>query len=346
MKMYHKLVLFCFFSVLSVMPVESHSAPPTSAEESVNYVQLVDAINAVMFKRHYNISELQGEGYQSVLVSMKALAAKAQSKQEFIAGFKDIWKHGPFSHVVLGASNGTAQQMADHLDSMNVGDSGAQLSWQQDVAVLTVNTMMGKDTIEKINSYYQSIAEKKAKALIIDLRVNEGGAFAIRPLVSHLIKKPLNAGYFVAQKWTKQHNRQPTKQELLELEPWSGWSILAFWQDVQDQALIKVQFEPAKLYVDLPVYILTSGKTASASELATEALQSAGRAKVIGEKTAGQMLSQKPFDLPHGLQLYVPIADYFSTQTGRLEGNPIQPDIETSADNAMRVALSLISKAK
>jgi carboxyl-terminal processing protease len=344
MKTFHKFVLFAWFSILTILPTASYSSPPLSAEESVNFIQLVDAINKVMFKHHYNIRELQGEGYQSVLVSMKALAAKTTSKQEFITGFKEIWKNGPFSHVVLGSNNGNAKEVAEYLDNMNVGEQKTQLSWEQDVAVLTVNTMMGQDTIEKIRAYYQIIAEKNAKALIIDLRANEGGAFAIRPLVSHLIKKPLTAGYFMAQKWSSQHKRLPTEQELAVLEPWSGWSILTFWQDVQDQALIKVQFEPAKLHIDLPVYILTSNKTASASELATEALQSAGRVTVIGEKTVGQMLSQKPFDLPNGLQLYVPIADYYSLKSGRLEGNPIQPDIETSADNAMQVALSLASK--
>jgi C-terminal processing protease CtpA/Prc len=346
MKIFNKLVLFTWLSVLAVLPAKSYSESPLGAEEPVNFIQLVEEINNVMFEHHYNIRELKGEGYQSVLLSMKELAAKTTSKQEFIAGFKDIWKNGPFSHVVIGSNKGTAKQVATYLDAMNVGEQGAQLSWQLDIAVLTINTMMGQDTIERIRAHYQTIAEKNAKALIIDLRSNEGGAFAIKPLVSHLIKKPLNAGYFVAQKWSSRHKRLPTKHELAELEPWSGWSILAFWRDVQDQALIKVQFEPANLHIDVPVYILTSGKTASASELATDALQSAGRVTVIGEKTVGQMLSQKPFDLPNGLQLYVPIADYYSINTGRLEGNPIQPDIETTAAKAMQVALSLASKAE
>jgi carboxyl-terminal processing protease len=346
MKKFSKLILSTWFSVSAVLATESNSTSPMNIEKPANFTQLVEVINNVMFEHHYNIRELQADDYQSVLDSMKALGEKSTSKQEFIIGFKDIWKSGPFSHVVLRPSNRTAEQMAMHFDNMDVGESGAQLSFQNEVAVLTVNTMMGQDTIKRIRSFYQTVAKSNAKALIIDLRSNQGGAFAIRPLVSHLINKPLNAGYFLAQKWSSQHTRLPTTQELTKLEPWSGWSVMSFWRDVQEQALVKVQFEPVDLYIDLPVYILTSSKTASASELATEALQSSGRVTVIGERTAGQMLSQKPYDVPNGMQLYVPIADYYSINTGRLEGNPIQPDIEVNADEAMEVALSLASKFK
>ncbi|MBK7902596.1 MAG: hypothetical protein IPJ97_06240 [Proteobacteria bacterium] len=48
-----------------------------------------------------------------------------------------------------------------------------------------------------------------------------------------------------------------------------------------------------------------------------------GRAVVVGEQTAGQMLSQKPYDLTEGLQLYLPIADYVSIRAGRIEGGPL-----------------------
>lgn len=303
--------------------------------------QLVDAINTVMFEHHYNIRELQSQGYQKVLQQMRALANEADSKQAFMSGFRKIWQNGPFSHVVLGNHQASAVQVAQHLDNMNVGGQGALLSWQQDVAVLTVNTMMGQDTITQINQHYQTIAQKQAKALIVDLRNNEGGAFAIRPLIAHLLDQPLQAGYFLSQKWSSAHQRQPSAAEVAKLTPWRGWSIMAFWQDVQEQALIKVQFEPAPISLNIPVYLLTSNKTASASELATEALQSAGRVTVIGEATAGQMLSQKPYDLPMGLQLYLPIADYYSLGSGRLEGNPIVPDIQVPAEQALKKALSL-----
>src|SRR5210317_1678517 len=87
------------------------------------------------------------------------------------------------------------------------------------------------------------------------------------------------------------------------------------------------------------VYILTSKRTASAAELATDALRGANRATIVGENTAGEILSQKIYDIPGGFHLSLPIADYYSAVNGRIEGVGIRPDIETDAANALEVAL-------
>ncbi len=316
---------------------------PIKAEQEVDYFQLVNDVHQTMMMHHYDPQQLNSREYQHTLQQMRELAQNATSKEAFIAGFNNIWQQGPFSHVMLTPARGTAEQLAQHLDTMRVGEQAVQLEWDKDTAVLTVNTMMGVDTIEAIQRAYQQIAQRGAKALIIDLRQNEGGAFATRPLVSHLISQPVEAGYFVSQKWTSTQNKQPTTKQLADTKPWDGWSILAFWHDLLNDALIKVRFAPSRPQLDMPVYVLTSNKTASASELALDALRTAGRVKVIGEATAGKMLSQKPFDLPGGFHLFLPIADYYSVTSGRLEGNPIQPDITVAAKDAMAVAKKQIA---
>ena len=64
---------------------------------------------------------------------------------------------------------------------------------------------------------------------------------------------------------------------------------------------------------------------------------------VIGETTEGAMLSQKMYDLPSGLQLSLPIADYYSARIGRIEGKGVTPDVTIDQRLAMDVALSLIN---
>lgn len=311
-----------------------------SLTQPVSFTDVVAEVEAIMQQHHYNPAELQSKEYQTTVQLMRTLASEADSKSSFVFGFNEIWQEGPFSHVNMVSREGTAEQMAIYLDNMNVGDSGAILSWEKGIAILTINTMMGVDTISRIKQAYRQIAESDAKAIIIDLRNNEGGAFAIRPLVSHLIRRPLESGYFLSRHWTAKFNRQPDSSELAALSAWSGWSIRAFWRDVQNTPVIKVKFEPQDPHLNLPVYVLTSNKTASASELAVDALSSAHRVTIIGQPTAGKMLSQKPFDLPNGLQLFIPIADYYSLATGRIEGKPIVPDVTVNADDALRVAIN------
>jgi carboxyl-terminal processing protease len=75
--------------------------------------------------------------------------------------------------------------------------------------------------------------------------------------------------------------------------------------------------------------------------MTADALQASGRAILIGEKTAGRMLSQKMFDIPGGLQLSLPIADYHAFHSGRIEGRGVTPDREAAAEDALTLAVEM-----
>ena len=306
---------------------------------TTNYVDVVAAINKTMRAYHYDPAELDTPEYRQIEAAVIALADTATSDEALISGFREIWKNGPFSHVTLNVAQQSADDLADYLDAMRIGGGGAQLTWRGDVAVLTVNTMMGLDTIEEIDAAYAEIARRGATGLVIDLRENGGGAFAVRPLVSHLLTRPFDAGGFVSQPWNAVHRRELDGADLDAVDPWEGWSIRAFWADVQTNAVTRISFSPVEPHFDGPVYVLTSKRTASAAELATDALRGANRATIIGENTAGEMLSQKIYDIPGGFHLSLPIADYYSAVNGRIEGVGIKPDIETDAGNALEIAL-------
>lgn len=316
---------------------------PAHAEDRVesrpNYHESVAAINMTMRANHYNPSELNSAAYLEVEESLLALADKAASDDEFLTGFKEIWEEGPFSHVTLTLARQPADDLANFLDTLRIGGGGALLTWRGDVAVLTVNTMMGQDTIEEIDAAYALINEKDASALIVDLRENGGGAFAVRPLVSHLLDTPIDAGSFVSQPWNATQKRAPNRSDIESVEAWQGWSIKTFWADVQTAPLTRIRFSPVEPHFSGPVLVLTSKTTASAAEMAADALKTAKRAVIVGETTAGEMLSQKIYDISGGFHLSVPIADYYSAVSGRIEGNGITPDIEVRSADALDVAL-------
>jgi carboxyl-terminal processing protease len=95
--------------------------------------------------------------------------------------------------VTLQPAHASAALMAERLDQMNAGPEAVQLSWRGDTALLAVHTMMGRDTVAAIGAAYREITARPARALVIDLRRNEGGAFAAVPLVGHLLAQPLTA---------------------------------------------------------------------------------------------------------------------------------------------------------
>ena len=155
----------------------------------------------------------------------------------------------------------------------------------------------------------------------------------------------MDAGVFLSNNYGHAQNESPSTQEINQLSPWRGWSLRSFWHDVEINGVTRVQFEPQAPKFKGPVYVLVSNKTASAAELAAEAMRASGRAILIGENTAGAMLSQKPYKLSNGLMLFLPFADYVSRHSGRIEGKGLQADIETKSDLALDKAFELIQLA-
>lgn len=128
--------------------------------------------------------------------------------------------------------------------------------------------------------------------------------------------------------------------------------------------------------VQIPLVIIVNGKSASASEIVSGALQDLDRAVVIGSRSYGKGLVQKPVDLTYGTQLKVTISRYytpsgrciqaldyshkdkngmaikteeknynaFKTRKGRTvyDGGGIQPDIELEESKSSPIANALV----
>ena len=76
----------------------------------------------------------------------------------------------------------------------------------------------------------------------------------------------------------------------------------------------KTTREPADLTI--PLAILVDGKSASASEIVAGALQDLDRAVIVGSRSFGKGLVQRPIDMTYGTQVKVTISRYY-TPSGR-----------------------------
>lgn len=81
--------------------------------------------------------------------------------------------------------------------------------------------------------------------------------------------------------------------------------------------------------------VLIDGSSRSAAELTPAALQEAGRAVVVGERSPGAVLISRDTDLPDGGRLTLSRADFVTVRGVRLEKRGVTPDVvaETTTDD-------------
>jgi carboxyl-terminal processing protease len=104
-----------------------------------------------------------------------------------------------------------------------------------------------------------------------------------------------------------------------------------------------------------PLAIVVDGLTASTSEMFAVALQSLGRARVFGERTAGQALPAMTTRLPNGDVLMHVVADFEAPNGTRVEGVGVVPDevapltyedLRAGRDAPLDAALRWIERAR
>lgn len=98
---------------------------------------------------------------------------------------------------------------------------------------------------------------------------------------------------------------------------------------------------------DVPVFIVTSGRTGSAAEGFSYTLQAARRGTVVGERTAGAANPGGPVSTPSGFTIFVSNGSPVNPITGsNWEGTGVMPDIEATAGDALNTAWKAALKAQ
>ena len=113
------------------------------------------------------------------------------------------------------------------------------------------------------------------------------------------------------------------------------------------------QVREGGIAVDTPMVVLVNGGSASGSEVAAGALQSRGRAKVVGLQTFGKGVVNLPIELSDGSGVFVTIARWY-TPTGQQIGSiGVTPDVivepgdgpDVQLDTALQLLRAEIAKA-
>jgi carboxyl-terminal processing protease len=147
-----------------------------------------------------------------------------------------------------------------------------------------VLSAFNRKTTQETKEALEKLKAEGAEQIILDLRGNPGGLLNEAVNVCNLFVPKGETIVTTKSKNEKHNNTYKTTREAIDLE--------------------------------IPLVIIVDGKSASASEIVAGALQDLDRAVVLGSRSFGKGLVQRPFDMTYGTQVKVTISRYY-TPSGR-----------------------------
>lgn len=170
------------------------------------------------------------------------------------------------------------------------------------------------------------------EGLIIDLRGNTGGGIAALRVMSLLTPGKVPVGFALDR-------RRVTANLETEKHRFPRFSRIP--DSTRFLWMLALQFAPA-MFQKKPVVLETEGlgkqifhgrvvllvdrHTASAAEMIVAFARENHLARVVGEKTAGRLLSATSVKVGHDFRLALPTGAYYTWKGSVLEGTPIEPD--------------------
>jgi carboxyl-terminal processing protease len=145
-------------------------------------------------------------------------------------------------------------------------------------------TVFNRKTTQETKEALEKLKADGAEKIILDLRGNPGGLLNEAVNVCNLFVPKGEVIVTTKSKNPKYNNIYKTTNEPIDLE--------------------------------IPLVIIVNGKSASASEIVSGALQDLDRAVVVGSRSFGKGLVQRPIDMTYGTQVKVTISRYY-TPSGR-----------------------------
>jgi C-terminal processing protease CtpA/Prc len=190
--------------------------------------------------------------------------------------------------------------------------------------------LVGVEVANEISRTVEGLG--KIDSLIIDLRGNTGGGIGALRIMSLLTPGRIPVGFALDRRRVS-HNLDVEKQRFRRFNSIPA-SKNALW-------LLALNFAPAML-AKTPIVLETEGlghkkfhgrvtilvnrHTASAAEMIVAFARENNLARIVGEMTAGKLLSATSVKVGQGFRLALPTGAYYTWKGLVLEGTPIEPD--------------------
>jgi hypothetical protein len=305
-------------------------------ETKIDYKFLYPKMMEVTENNIFSKDVLQTKEWKKFQTDFEKLCNNAVDDLELYIGFSVLSPKLPFSHYYFIMKNDeeTEEEIAKDPDVI----------FEEKTPETAYMKIKNLSTSEKeILEVFPKIIAKNYKNLIVDLRGNGGGGLeAAFAFGKYVMKETTDVGYFVTNKF----QFSSFDKNLFDTLPITNAKITEdFIEELKNgkgERLVVQKLENS--IFSGKIYILTDKHTGSTCEPLVYVMKNKGWATIVGENTAGAMLSGTIFDISGKYKLFLPIADFYTYDGVRLEKLGVAPNIATKPEDALTKTLELIGK--
>lgn len=306
-----------------------------------DYPALIDQVLGVTKEKIFNRSVFEGKEWKRFEKEIRIVSAKVQDDIEMEFAFFYNAGKLPFSHFSFS-------RPAPETPVKNATETPkGQVSLEEkspETAYMKIKSFSG--TAAEMDSIFSLVIKRQYKNLIVDLRGNSGGSVAAGLKFATLVADTaFYGGVFLTQKWFEKNGAPPLVKDYQKLPQFTEASFDLMIDGIHNQEGLCLKIVPEKVTYQGKLFILTDKVTGSTCEPIVYGFKQNKRAVIVGEKTAGGMLTGEFFEIKDGFTLMIPTADYYSADGYRIDQKGVTPNVDVDPAMALdHVLKNLITK--
>ncbi len=320
------------------------AVPHTGSAPLRDYSAVAQAIEDTLRARYYRPADLDTPLWQTFFARLRDRMADVRDDGDALLTVRTLAAPLNTSHLLLdGRTSAEAAPAATQAAVTAVPPSLGLSEPSPGVAVLRARRFPDTLTADSVRVMFERIEAMGARDLIVDLRGNGGGWFVSLAIASHLLDRDVPAGFAIGRRWWDTHSALPTPAEMDALPALDTYDLDTYFRTVRATGAMRATVRPAQPHFTGRVVVLIDGNVASAAEPLADVLKATGRATLVGENTAGAVLSAVYTTLPGGWGFQFPEATYHNATGVELERRGVAPDIAVPSAAAMERGLAFLS---
>ena len=297
-----------------------------------DYPVLVDQALDTIAQYLYDPQLLETDDWQDFKSDVTSLSGQVKDDLGMLLAFAYLQRNLPFSHLGLTRQATRSNKSNSSPDLSNL----VRLKALSDSTVkMTIFSFAGSG--EEVQQAFRQVKARGYQHLVVDLRFNGGGGIeAGMAFINQLLKEKLDGGIFLTRNYFRNHDSPPEPADYDAFPTLAEANYEVLTKGIHQYEGIAVQTDPVKDPYQGEVYVLTGKRTASTCEPLVYALKQYNRAKIIGQPTAGAMLSAESFALSEQYKVFLPTATYYTADGHEIDQQGVKPDFEVATRKAVQ----------